>query len=156
MNNNYYEIPETWYRQFENNFNPLDSIPNNFFMNNSTFNNQNIANKEIALERGNLFNNLYLPYKNYQYRNLSPKNQQEQLLYELMKYSFAMKEIELYLDIYPTDTSMINLYNQYLKETKNIENEYEKKYGPLSLSSNYFEGQNWKWLNNNWPWEGIK
>lgn len=157
MNNNYYEIPETWYRQFNNTFNPLDNIPNNFNMNPTSKEvNPSLGNLDNALSRGNLFNNLYLPYKNYKYRPLSPSNKQEELLYQLMKYSFAMKELDLYLDIYPSDSNMINLYNQYLKESKNIKNEYEKNYGPLSLSSNYLESPTWLWVKNRWPWEGTK
>ena len=42
--------------------------------NNSNQNND-LADPNTAFLRGNLFNSLYDPYKNYKYRELKPKNQ---------------------------------------------------------------------------------
>ena len=52
MNNNFYEIPQDWYSEFNNNFMNSVNMPGNFIMNN------NLADPKVALDRGNLFNNL--------------------------------------------------------------------------------------------------
>ena len=103
--------------------------------------------------RGNLFANLYDPYKNYKPANLDPKNERETLLYQVMQYKFALTELNLYLDTHPNDTEMIKLYNQYLNIEKQMCDKYESMYGPLTLDSNYLDKNNWVWTNSPWPWE---
>lgn len=144
MNNNFYTIPESWYKQFDNKFNVSN-----------TMNNNNIDPKEGFL-RGNLFDKLYKPYKNYKYGNLSSSNKKEELLYNILMYKFALIELDLHLDIYPNDTTMLNLYKNYQNEEKRLFDEFEKNYGPLTLGSEYLGNNNWKWINGPWPWEGTK
>ena len=143
MNNNFYDIPENWYKEF-----------NDTFYSNNMASNQ-LATINLALDRGNLFNNLYEPYKNYKYNNLTATNKREELLLNVLRYDFVLTELNLYLDIYPKDRNMINLYNQYLEEKKRACFEYTKNFGPLTLddqSNNY----SWSWLQSPWPWEGTK
>ena len=71
-------------------------------------------------------------------------------------YKFALNELDLYLDIYPNDTMMLNLYKKYQTEEKQLCNEFEKNYGPLTLDSEYLGNNNWKWINSPWPWEGTR
>ena len=158
MNNNFYDIPVDWYKEFNKTFVNSSDMNNNIVGSNINNNmeNVNLANLKDGFERGNLFNNLYNPYKNYRYRELRANNKREELLFELLKYCFAMKELNLYLDTHPYDSSMISLYSRYLNEEKKLTNEYEKMYGPLTLDSMYLEGNNWKWNNLPWPWEGTK
>lgn len=143
MNNNFYDIPENWYKEFNN----------TFYSNNSALN--NLATPKIALDRGNLFNNLYTPYKNYQYNKLNPTNKREELLFNVLMYNFILTELNLYLDIYPQDKNMINLYNQYLEEKKKACFEYTKFFGPLTLDDPS-NNNNWSWLSSPWPWEVTK
>lgn len=143
MNNNFYDIPENWYKEFNNTFNPNNSALNN------------LATPKIALDRGNLFNNLYTPYKNYQYNKLNPTNKREELLFNVLMYNFILTELNLYLDIYPQDKNMINLYNQYLEEKKKAYFEYTKFFGPLTLDDPS-NNNNWSWLSSPWPWEVTK
>ena len=118
MNNNFYEIPGDWYTEFNGNFmNPVN-MPNNYNMNN------NLANPKVALDRGNLFNNLYDPYRNYKYRELKASNRKEELLLNILKYNFALIELGLYLDLNPMDRNMLTLYNQYLDEKKKLCDEF--------------------------------
>ncbi|MCI6266050.1 MAG: spore coat protein CotJB [Erysipelotrichaceae bacterium] len=105
--------------------------------------------------RGNLFNHLYNPYQNYKPLNLNPTNEQTALLYQLMQYQFALTDLDLYLDTHPNDKEMLTLYNKYLAIEKQISEQYESKYGPLTLSSNYLGINNWNWKNSPWPWEGV-
>lgn len=144
MKNNFYNIPEDWYQEFNNNFN----------ISNNKDTNSNLANPKEAFLRGNLFNNLYDTYKNYKYANIESTNKREELLYNILMYMFVLNELDLYLDNYPNDRKIINLYNSYLKEKLNLVNEYEKTYEVLTLDSKYLDDNNWKWIKSPWPWEG--
>jgi len=136
------------YQNFDNN-----NFSNNFMM--PTKNNELLEPKE-GLEKGNLFKNLYIPYKNYSPMKLKSKGEREKLLNEIRSYAFAMKDLNLYLDVNPNNTSYINLYNEYRKVKENLVNQYEKIYGPLTLISSSLEKNNWIWNNSPWPWEGDK
>ena len=165
MNNNFYEIPQDWYSEFNNNFmnslnNGMNNMPNmnmpksfNNMMNNNM---SNLANPKVALDRGNLFNNLYDPYKNYKYRPLKANNKREELLYNILMHNFALTELNLYLDLNERDTSMLNLYNKYLENKKQLVNEYEMNFGPLTLDGVNIGTNNFNWNNSPWPWEGTK
>ena len=143
MNNNFYDIPENWYKEFND----------TFYSNNMTSN--QLATINLALDRGNLFNNLYEPYKNYKYNKLTATNKREELLLNVLRYDFVLTELNLYLDIYPKDRNMINLYNQYLEEKKRACFEYTKNFGPLTLDDQS-NNNSWSWLQSPWPWEGTK
>lgn len=165
MKNNFYNIPDDWYKEFNNTFNPTNIQNNNSknLFNSSNNNdilnttNMNLADPKEAFLRGNLFNNLYDPYKNYKYRMLNPTNKREELLFNILMYKFILKELNLYLDNYPTNMQILNLYNKYLSEEKKLCDQYENSYGPLTTSSDDIGGSNnWKWIKSPWPWEGTK
>ena len=148
MKNNFYNIPEDWYKDFNTNFN----VYNNMDINN----NPSLAEPKEAFLRGNLFNNLYDPYKNYKYSSLKPTNKKEELLYNILMYKFALIELNLYLDTHPNNTSMLNLYNKYLNEEKKLCKQYEMSYGPLTIDSENLGTNSWNWIKSPWPWEGTK
>lgn len=156
MNNNFYEIPNDWYNEFNNNFmNGINNMPN--MMNNNMVNmNNNLSDPKDGFLRGNMFNNLYDPYKNYKYRDLRPNSKKEELLYNIMKHAFILIELQLYLDVNPMDSNMINLYNRYLEQKKRLVDEYEKNYGPLSMDSINMGNNKWNYINSPWPWEVMK
>lgn len=152
MNNNFYTIPNDWYSEFNNTFmNPS----NNMGMMNANNMNNNLADPKTGFLRGNLFNNLYDPYKNYKYGDIKATNKKEELLFNILQYKFAMVELNLYLDVNPMDSKMIDLYNRYLMEEKKLCDEFEKSYGPLTLDSRYMNN-NWDWIQSPWPWEGTR
>ncbi len=146
MNNNFYEIPMDWYSELNGNIMPGFNIEAKKNM---------LTDPKNALDRGNLFNNLYEPYKNYQFRSLRPGNKQEELLFNILMHNFALTELDLYLDVNPNDGNMINLYNKYLTNKKGLVSDYEKNYGPLTLDSINM-GSAWNWKKMPWPWEGTK
>ncbi len=121
-------------------------------LNNNSYSNQILDPKEGFI-RGNLFNNLYDPYKNYKPANINPKNEQEALLNQWQQYNFALTELNLYLDNYPNDTNAIRLFNNYNNILKQITQKYESMYGPLTVDTNNMSN-NWTWINSPWPWEG--
>ena len=148
MKNNFYNIPNDWYKEFNSNFNVSDT--------NTNTNSPELAEPRIGFLKGNLFNNLYDPYKNYQYGNLSAKSTKEELLYNILMYQFALIDLDLYLDNYPFDTKCLNIYQKYLIELKKLTNQYEKNYEPLTLNSDFLGDNSWKWIKSPWPWEGTK
>ena len=150
MNNNFYEIPKDWYSDFNKNF--MNNVPN---MNNSMSNND-LADPKNGFLRGNLFNNLYDPYKIYKYRELKPNNKREEMLYNLLMYNFILVELQLYLDVNPNDANMIRMYNKYLMDKKKLCDEYEMQYGPLTMDGLNIGDNKWNYVNSPWPWEVIK
>lgn len=103
--------------------------------------------------RGNMFPDLYNGYKLREPIEIKPENEQADMLTYLDSLSFALVDINLYLDTHPNDREMINLYNRFLDEQKLIMDEYEKMYGPLNTNSNSLKGNSWLWNNSPWPWE---
>ena len=59
--------------------------------NNQTFNNNklNLYTPEEGYNKGNLFSDLYVSYKNYQPVNLQPANEQGALLFRIIKICFC-------------------------------------------------------------------
>ena len=150
MNNNFYEIPQDWYSEFNNNFMNSVNMPGNFIMNN------NLADPQVALDRGNLFNNLYAPYRNYKYRELRASNRREELLLNILKHNFSLIELALYLDLNPVDRNAIETYKKLLDMKKKLVDEYEKNYGPMTLDGLNIGDNDWHYLNSPWSWEGTK
>ncbi len=110
------------------------------------------TNPSVGFERGNLFDNLYEPYKNYKPVDLNPKTEKEYLMYQVQMYGFALNDLNLYLDINPNDTEMINLRSRFLKEYQDAFNQYENKYGALGVNSSVLDKTPWGW-DSTFPWE---
>ena len=50
--------------------------------------------------RGNMFRDLYDPYKNMRCKELKPTTEREALLYKVMEMDFAVNDLNLYLDFH--------------------------------------------------------
>lgn len=133
-----------------NNYETYYNYPNS----NNNVNNK-FAEPYTAFIRGNLFNNLYNQYKNYRPSEVSPANEKDYNLLMVQIYDFCAHEMTLYLDNYPNDTVALNLRDKYSNLAKEARNQYESKYGALSLSSNTL-AKSWNWDDGKWPWEGNK
>ena len=116
-------------------------------------NTTSLYNPTTGFINGNMFSNLYTPYKNYKPENLTPKNEREKLLLDLSKISFAAHELKLYLDINPNDNSMLTLFNDYTKKANELKDEYESKYGVLDSTNGDFTETPFAWEEGIWPWE---
>lgn len=114
--------------------------------NNNTF---KLVSPNEALNRGNLFETYFWPYKYV--ANLRPLNEKEMLMQKIQEYAFAAHELNLYLDIYKDNRDAIKLYNEYATMANKYISEYEQKYGIITLNSN--ENYPWMWVNSPWPWE---
>lgn len=111
----------------------------------------NVLSPMDGFLRGNMFQDEYEPYKNLTYFKLNPSNDKDRLLYQVMAYSFAINDLNLYLDLHPDNKEMLDLFKKYVKEEKELCNEYVRKYGPLEVSE--VMGQKFDWINSPWPWE---
>lgn len=120
--------------------------------NDSTNQTANLAEPYQAFVQGNLFNNLYQGYKNYRPAQIVPNNEQAELLLNVDQLCFAAHELNLYLDNYPNDQRMIQLFNKYQSMANMATQEYEKKYGPLSVTF-LSEPNQFSWEAYSWPWE---
>ncbi len=74
-----------------------------------------------GFKRGNIFKNLYWPYKKQTY-NFVPKNNRQKLLLNIMENCFYAHELNLYLDNFPNDKEKIKLFNKYNKNINFIIN----------------------------------
>ena len=98
-----------------------------------------------------MFQDEYEPYRNLTYFKLYPKDEKEKLFYQVMAYSFAINDLNLYLDLHPENKEVFNLFKKYVQEEKELCGEYVKKYGPLEVTETL--GNKYDWLNSPWPWE---
>lgn len=121
----------------------------------NTNNNQsdNLYDPYNGFIRGNMFQNLYDPYKMKEPYEIRPMNEQAELLTYIDALCFATIDLSLYLDVYPNDKSVIDLFNQYRNEKKKLTEEYESKFGPLLLDSDSLNSYPWAWDDKPWPWE---
>lgn len=103
--------------------------------------------------RGNLFRNEYRPYKNLSYIDVKPKNDREAKLYNVMCYSFAITDMNLYLDTHPEDRNALNFLKELIKEEEKAKNEYISTYGPLNICD--VKGDKFNWIDSPWPWEST-
>ena len=119
-------------------------------------NRNNILNPKEGLILGNMFFDMYIPYKNYKPRELVAKNEKDKMMLRIRELSQAVNDLNLYLDLNPNDESMLALFNDYRKQADSMISEYESKFGPLNISSNSLETGPFKWINSPWPWEVMK
>ena len=111
-----------------NYYNYMNNIGNMNTMNN--MNNANIQLPSIydpyqGFIRGNLFRDLYSPYKLNKPYDIEPANEQARMLTSIDALKFAMIDLNLYLDIYPNSKEYIDLFNRYRVEVNGLIKEYE-------------------------------
>ena len=78
--------------------------------------------------------------------------ERNKLLRKLQAAKFAAWELHLYLDTHPCDKAANEMFRKYTNEAEILKAEYEKKYGPLTVSASYEAD----WLNDPWPWENQR
>ena len=144
-----------YYPEFKNFIYSDMNMTNKQIMPNNTTNisQNNLYDPYNGLIRGNLFKNLYDPYKSKEPYEIKPMNEQAKMLTNIDALTFAMVDLNLYLDVFPNDREKINLYNQYRKQKENLLKEYESKYGPITINSEYLNTYPWAWNNMPWPWD---
>ena len=154
MNNHF-----NYYNALNRNFfrEDLYNAENNFSLNNNV-NNSNSLNNILygpyeGFIKGNLFKNLYQQYKNYQPAIITPRNEQEQTLFNLDQIQFAMHELNLYLDNYPNDRDMFNQFVMLRNSYNKLLMEYENKYDAINVNSISLNNVPFGWVEQTWPWD---
>lgn len=128
----------------------------NYNFNKCTYEQSNVQNLYDAYAgfiRGNMFPDLYTEYKVSKPFNIEPLNEQAEMLTSIDALCFASHDLNLYLDNFPDDQKIIELYNQYRIQANKMVEEYEKKFGPIFVNSDATNTYPWSWDNRPWPWE---
>lgn len=84
---------------------------------------------------------------------MKPCCNRQKLLGDIGKVSFAMVELNLYLDTHPYDTKAMESFRQFEQKKKMLCDEYCQNFGPLTLECAANDTVEWKWALQNWPWE---
>ena len=107
-----------------------------------------LVDEREGLKRGNIFENEYVPYKNYNPTNIASK---DSLLLKLYETNFAIIDLNLYLDLNPNDEKTYDIYKSYVNNYESLKKQYEEKYGPLEITC--VNSNTYDWINNPWPWD---
>ena len=103
--------------------------------------------------RGNMYKDLFDPYKIKEPYEIRPMNEQAEMLTYIDALCFACTDLNLYLDVFPNNKQMINLYNKYNGQKNELMNKYQEKFGPLTLDSSSLNTFPWGWNERPWPWD---
>jgi len=131
----------------------IDNININNFRNTD---NVSLFNTSDGFNKGNMFKNLYDPYKNYVYKVIV-KGERDELLLKIQELTFKTIDLNLYLDLNKNNTNVYNEFKDTVNELKKYKDMYERKYGPLCMEETLYY-DSYKWSENPWPWmnEGGK
>lgn len=113
--------------------------------------NNKLYSLDEGFNKGNMFKDSYSKYKNHIYK-LKVNNEKDKLLYKIQMYTFALKDLVLYLDVHNNDTSILKVFNDYTIELDKLKHKYESNYGPL-CAFNANNDSKWTWISNPWPWD---
>lgn len=80
--------------------------------------------------------------------------EREKMLKEISAISFALVEINLYLDTHPNCKTALQYQQHYAKKRKAAVACFEEKYGPLFAANNKNE-ECWEWICDPWPWDYV-
>ena len=107
------------------------------------------CNKEIYnmnTDYNMMINNLENMTSNNNCNNMTREN----MINQIKCYQLAITELALYLDTHPDDEKALCLHRKYARELKDLQDKYQKVYGPLTIN---FPCNKWRWLEEPWPWE---
>jgi spore coat protein JB len=76
----------------------------------------------------------------------------EEMLRRISALDFYLIDLHLYLNTHPNDMQALMLYNESVKQVKELREEYNRLYGML-LANNSTSRQPWQWIDNPWPWQ---
>lgn len=87
---------------------------------------------------------------NNDFKDTCRDNTRKELFMQIKELSFALDELNLYLDTHPDDSQALCLHNNYSRSLRDLETQYQKVYGPLTAD---YPCRKWRWLEEPWPWE---
>ena len=81
----------------------------------------------------------------------------ENLLAWIDQVSFAVNEMNLYLDTHPEDEEAMALFREKLKMRRKALETYARYFGPLTIdTANDNMSRSFEWVQQPWPWEPSK
>jgi len=110
----------------------------------------NLLEPKEGLILGNMFFDMYEPYKNYKPRELVATTEKEKLMLKIRELSHAVGDLNLYLDLCPDDRDVYELFKKYCLMYQDCLNEYEAKYQVLELFHDIYGKYTWY---KGFPWE---
>ncbi len=135
--------------------NPLFYYYNNEEERKYKTNSLNLFTPKEGFFKGNLFENEYKSYKNYIPREITPTNEKESLLFEIMIYDHASHDIELYLDVYPNKKEYVEIYEKYINKLNELKEIYRKKYDPICAKHGVYDNGYFNYVTTPSAWLGI-
>ena len=75
-----------------------------------------------------------------------------ELLLKIQETDFFAYDLQLYLNTHPDCERAMSLYSDAVRKSKELKNEYEAKYGPLTAFQSVGKLP-WQWSKNPWTWE---
>ena len=78
-------------------------------------------------------------------------NDRHDLMKQIMEYSFAAYDWNLYLNTHPCDRMALRFFKEMSKKAMELKKQYAEKYGPIT-ASDVNSDQEWTWINEPWPW----
>ena len=80
---------------------------------------------------------------------------QSQLMDIINKTSFAVNDIQLYLDSHPDCPKGLAYFHEHNQLRNAALKEYSRRFGPLTMET-ASEGSkgHWEWFHGKWPWDG--
>ncbi len=82
------------------------------------------------------------------------QNDRAALLQFINEVSFAITDVNLFLDTHPCNEDALEYYEKYKELRREALKEYAKYYGPLLADRVETRSGNWQWVEDPWPWEG--
>ena len=82
---------------------------------------------------------------------MNEKNCCRNLLDELYAVSFALDDVNLFLDTHPDCKEALECYDNLKGLEHNLMQEINSSYFPLTANASACK---WEWVKGPWPWEG--
>ena len=70
----------------------------------------------------------------------------------LLSHSFAIRELNLYLDTHPNDTEALSEFRRLSLEFARLKDEYVLR-GGIWCVTDAADPSHFEWINSPWPWE---
>lgn len=87
-------------------------------------------------------------------KNLCHMSQAE-LFDFINKVSFAVDDIQLFLNSHPTCKEALAYFYEHNELRNAALKEYSRRFGPLTIETANENASNcWEWIQGKWPWEG--
>ncbi len=134
-------------------YNDFVNTPNVPNTNNEMMVNSNLYGPYEGFVNGNMFRDLYSPYRNYQPKQLIPTNEEEEALLNLGQMGFAMHEMNLLLDVYPNDERAMEEYRNFRNSYNELLTNYQQRFEALNVNSEHLNNTPFGWEAEVWPFD---